>query len=377
MRKRILFVFFAIASGLMAQSETGRAVLEGTVSDPSGKTITSAEIVVRETQTGWRRALTTNAEGAFRASALPVGLYAMEVISADFAISRVTNIALTVGETKTVNITLQVAGLSTEVTVQENAQIVNEADVSNGTSLNERAIEDLPIRGRNFAQFLQLTPNSMQEQNRFGIVVNGQRSHLVNISLDGVDFSDPLQGGQRGRPRPRRHRELPETRAPRSAGRSIRIDWRRHVLDTNVDPTLVNFLTVPKRVDAPPTGVKTPLTGFIFGFDPNYRNPRSGQVALSIEQQIDRNTKVNFGFVRNSTWALQRRIDTNLLAPSVLPNGMPVYPAFDSNRNLVYASSWDSMSGPVFLDSTGKSLLSSYSTQNYFTFPSAGLRKVF
>jgi len=65
MRKRILFVFFAIASGLMAQSETGRAVLEGTVSDPSGKTITSAEIVVRETQTGWHRALTTNAEGAF------------------------------------------------------------------------------------------------------------------------------------------------------------------------------------------------------------------------------------------------------------------------------------------------------------------------
>ena len=78
------------------------------------------------------------------------------------------------------------------------ASIVNEADVSNGTSLNERAIEDLPIRGRNFAQFMQLTPNSMQEQNRFGIVVNGQRSHLVNISLDGVDFSDPLQGGQRG-----------------------------------------------------------------------------------------------------------------------------------------------------------------------------------
>src|SRR5258708_3534845 len=38
----------------------------------------------------------------------------------------------------------------------------------------------------------------MQEQNRFGIVVNGQRSRLVNISLDGMDFSDPLQGGQRG-----------------------------------------------------------------------------------------------------------------------------------------------------------------------------------
>jgi hypothetical protein len=128
------------------------------------------------------------------------------------------------------------------------------------------------------------------------------------------------------------------------------------VLDTNVDPTLVNFLTVPKRVDAPPTGVKTPLVGFIFGFDPAYKNPRSGQAALAIEQQIDKDTKVTFGFVRNSTWALQRRIDTNLFAPSVLPNGMPVYATFDSAGKLIYASSWDAVSGAVFVDSAGKTL---------------------
>src|SRR5713226_1342660 len=195
---KLLLVYFATAFALMAQSETGRAALAGTVSDPSGKTIAAAEITLRETRTGFQRALKTNAEGAFRASALPVGLYTMEATSKDFGTSKVMDITLTVGETKTVNVTLQVSSVSTQVTVQENAQIVNEADVSSGTSLNERAIEDLPIRGRNFAQFLQLTPNSMQEQNRFGIVVNGQRSHLVNISLDGVDFSDPLQGGQRG-----------------------------------------------------------------------------------------------------------------------------------------------------------------------------------
>src|SRR5712692_6241510 len=198
MQKRLPIVFFVLTTGRMAQSETGRAALEGTVSDPSGKTIAAAAIVVRDTQTGLQRALKTNAEGSFRASALPVGLYTVEATSDGFGTARVTNIALTVGETKTVSITLQVSSVSTQVTVQENAQIVNEADVSNGTSLNERAIEDLPIRGRNFAQFMQLTPNSMQEQNRFGIVVNGQRSINVNISLDGVDFSDPLQGGQRG-----------------------------------------------------------------------------------------------------------------------------------------------------------------------------------
>jgi hypothetical protein len=741
------------SSGLVAQSETGRAALEGTVSDSSGKSIAAAGVTVRDTQTGLQRALKTNADGTFRASALAVGLYTLETTASGFGTSRVENIALTVGETKTVNITLQVAGVATQVTVQDNVLVVNEADVSNGTTLNERAIEDLPIRGRNFAQFMQLTPNSMQEQNRFGIVVNGQRSHLVNISLDGVDFSDPLQGGQRGgganqseyffpqiavrefqvvrdgasaevgrtnsgyvnvvtksgantfhgegfynnrngsltspdafgndssanaqnqfggalggpvkRDRlfffgaveknlvtipytvkfntPAGNAAIPTDIASLQgtfAGRNnplvafgrldyqlspkhtlnlqytyaaqfgltfngptgqtnaavtnnleldrasqgikgaltsvlspsvineVRSQWaydnrlfspksllpevdfsdnwavlgggkagfeiynvkrtqildnlgwthgihslkigvdfnispeqqlreanysglyqfntlsdylsavagdkskiiryqqsiaangtqgkyegtqqdhaafvtdtvklRRDltitaglrwegqfnpqpttpnpkypitsripndlkmwqprlgiawnvagkgttvvrlsaglfdahspgylmqkvftdngvntlVLDTNVDPTIVNYLTVPKRIDTLPN-VKTPLVGAIFAFDPNYRNPRSGQAALAIEQQIDKDTKVTLGFVRNSTWALQRRVDVNLFAPSILPNGMPVYPAFDSARKLVYASDWDPAKGPVFLDSAGKTL---------------------
>src|SRR5947207_13540315 len=99
MHKRLPLVFFAISFGLMAQSETGRAALEGTVSDPSGKSIASADITVRDTQTGLHRTLKTNAEGAFRASALPVGLYDMEATSGGFGTSRVTHIALTVAET--------------------------------------------------------------------------------------------------------------------------------------------------------------------------------------------------------------------------------------------------------------------------------------
>ena len=121
MQKKSLLVFFAVGSGLMAQSETGRAALEGTLSDPAGKSIASADIALRETQTGLQRTRKTNAEGAFRASALPVGLYPMKATSAGFGTSRVTNIALTVGETKTVNITLQVSSVSLISSKRRNA----------------------------------------------------------------------------------------------------------------------------------------------------------------------------------------------------------------------------------------------------------------
>ena len=63
------------------------------------------------------------------------------------------------------------------------AEIVNQADTNNSTLINERAIENLPIRGRNFTEFIQLSPNVMQEGNRYGIVVNGQRSINSNMRL--------------------------------------------------------------------------------------------------------------------------------------------------------------------------------------------------
>jgi len=192
-------VFFLIGSGLLlAQSESGGAALEGSVSDPSGTLIPSAQITIRQALIGLERKITANGEGQFRAGALPVGLYTVEATASGFGPVRVENIDLTVGVTKSLKLTLQIAAVSTQITVVEQAQIVNSADTANAITIDQRAIEDLPIRGRNFTEFVQLSPNVTQEGSRFGIVVNGQRSINSNISIDGVDFNDPLQGGPRG-----------------------------------------------------------------------------------------------------------------------------------------------------------------------------------
>src|SRR5262249_30120148 len=183
---------------LFAQSESGRAALEGGVADPAAHVIPEALVTVRDVQTGLTRTATTNAEGHFRLGALPVGLYSVEVTAQGFAKAVAEKVALSVGETKTLNLSLQISSVSTEVVVVGDAQIVNQSDAANTISIDSRAIEDLPIRGRNFTEFMQLAPNVTQEGNRFGIVVNGQRSINSNIAVDGVDFNDPLQGGPRG-----------------------------------------------------------------------------------------------------------------------------------------------------------------------------------
>jgi hypothetical protein len=200
MQKHLFIGLFAclFSAVLFAQSETGQSALEGTVTDPSGKAVAAASIKIRGTQTGYVRQISTNAEGEFRAIALPVGAYVADVAASGFGTVQLEGISLSVGETKTVKVTLQVASVSTAITVNAEASVVNSVDISNGININSRAIEDLPIRARTFTEFAQLSPNVTQEANRFGLVVNGQRSINSNVALDGVDFNDPLQGGARG-----------------------------------------------------------------------------------------------------------------------------------------------------------------------------------
>ena len=181
-----------------AQSETGKSALEGRVFDPSGKAIESAQITVTSVQTGLRRKALSSIDGDFRVGALPVGVYSLEAAAPGFGQARAAAIELLVGETKSVTLTLPIESVSTQVNVEATAEIVNRSDINNSTTVGQRQIQDLPIRGRNFVEFIQLTPNVMQEGNRYGIVVNGQRSINSNISVDGVDFNDSLQGGQRG-----------------------------------------------------------------------------------------------------------------------------------------------------------------------------------
>src|SRR5262249_45213910 len=123
------------------------------------------------------------------------------------------------------------------------------------------------------------------------------------------------------------------------------------ILDSSVDPNVLKFLTIPQPIASLPPTLKVAGSSAIFAFHPTFRNPRSGQATIAFEQQIDRATKITIAFNRNSTWALQRRLDVNLFQPTVLPNGFPVYPTVDSTGNLVSASGYNDASGPIFLDS--------------------------
>ena len=190
-------VLTMLAAAALSQSEAGRSSLEGTVRDSNGAVVQGAAISIRSVETGAVRTLTANADGRFVASVLPVGIYTVAANASGFAETSVRAI-LAVGETTKVAIVLSPQGAAEIVTVSDDQELIDTEEAAAGASVSQRAINDLPIRGRNYAEFVQLSPGVVQEGDRSGLVIAGQRSINSNVAIDGADFNDSLQGNQRG-----------------------------------------------------------------------------------------------------------------------------------------------------------------------------------
>jgi len=193
----LFFILICHAFTAFGQSDSGSAAVEGVVKDQNGAVVQGATVTIKNKETGLERTVTSNGNGQFSASVLPVGTYTVTVKSQGFADTAV-NTRLTVGETTPVEIVLAAQGASVSVDIVGDTDTIGTDTESTGTTISPRLVADLPVRGRNFTEFVQLTPAVVQEGDRNGLVISGQRSINSNVSVDGADFNDALQGNQRG-----------------------------------------------------------------------------------------------------------------------------------------------------------------------------------
>jgi hypothetical protein len=103
-----------------------------------------------------------------------------------------------------------------------------------------------------------------------------------------------------------------------------------YTLDSYFDPTLLALAggntPFPYALAFAPAGLST-YNAEIIGIASNFRNPTSFQAAASIEQQVNAKLEFTAGYLRNSTWDLERRLDQNLNPPTATLNGNPVFPS--------------------------------------------------
>ncbi len=189
--------FGAVPAFAQSQASTGQ--IAGIVVDNQGAAIGNASVKATNTQTGLERTATTNDEGLYNIVLLPPGTYNVSAEASGFASTTVNNVEVTVGRTIDVKITLGASGVQEVVNVTAGAIQVQTTRSEADAVLNERAIENLPINGRRFQDFVTLTPTAQVDVQRGQISLAGQRGiYGANINVDGVDYNQPFFGGIRG-----------------------------------------------------------------------------------------------------------------------------------------------------------------------------------
>ncbi|PYQ52872.1 MAG: hypothetical protein DMF78_10445 [Acidobacteria bacterium] len=186
----------AVSGFPQSQATTGQ--ITGRAVDAQGGVLPAVNVTVTNPATGFSRSVATNAEGLYTIPLLPPGTYEVSAVLTGFQTVRRTPIPVTVGSSVTVDLRLGVAGVAETVTVQGGAAALETTSDARSATFNAAAIENLPINGRRFQDFVTLTPTAQIDPQRGQISLSGQRGINANISVDGADFNQPFFGGIRG-----------------------------------------------------------------------------------------------------------------------------------------------------------------------------------
>src|SRR5215469_10987347 len=188
MSRFFISIVLSLAAFPMA-AQVDRAALTGVVLDPSHSAVAGAKVSLRAVATGLDYAATANAAGVYTFTGLPVGEYTASVSAAGFETLQVQTFTLEVGETRTLNPSLRLGAVSSNVTVVDAAPDLTLTNAEVGGVITGKQTEELPVNGRYWASLEALVPGAIsagtgaQDTIRF----SGLSQEDNNFRFDGVD----------------------------------------------------------------------------------------------------------------------------------------------------------------------------------------------
>src|SRR5919204_3758242 len=160
MRKGLLLFVLSslLASAAPAFAQRTTASVRGTVTDPSKAVVPGATVTVTNRDTGLTRTTTTNAEGVYSVSELPVGRYTVSVELQGFKTATRTDIVLNVADDLKIDFELAAGALSETVSVSAESTPVKTVGGDVSGVITGQQVRELPLNGRNFLQLATLMP---------------------------------------------------------------------------------------------------------------------------------------------------------------------------------------------------------------------------
>ena len=143
-------LLFILLGPTPARAQVSTADILGTALDSSGRVLVGVKVTVANLSTGLTRTTTSNESGNFLVSLLPIGRYSVRAESAGFKAFNVAEVTIAAGDRLRVDTILEVGQVTESINVVAQATALQSDSSSLGTLINERAVQDLPINGRNF-----------------------------------------------------------------------------------------------------------------------------------------------------------------------------------------------------------------------------------
>ena len=201
------WMLLCILSALPLFSQTATTSLRGTIKDPSGALVPGAKITLSDNANGQTFSAVANSAGLYAFPQIPPAKYTITATAAGFgAQSKVAE--LLVNQPATVDFNLTVHTETVTVDVSSTAQTLNTTDATLGDSVDNEQIQAMPLDGRDPLSLLSLQPGALFLGEKVGLsdktasqnvdsrqgAVSGARSDQGNVTLDGVDDNDQVNG---------------------------------------------------------------------------------------------------------------------------------------------------------------------------------------
>ncbi len=193
---RFAFVCLLLAA-VSAGAQTSAGEVNGTVSDPSKSAVAGAQVTLVNTVTRLENRATTNADGYYVFVNVAPGAYSLKIENTGFKGAQLPTFTVGVNQTVTQDVSLQLGQVSETVNVSAEAELIQKSSAELGTVIQEKAVEDLPLNGRNFTQLLSLTPGATPVNTAQGGGVSFQDAGPSGIP--GSNITKPSIHGQQNR----------------------------------------------------------------------------------------------------------------------------------------------------------------------------------
>ncbi len=195
----LILLLFMVGTGI---PQTYTASIRGVVTDATQSAVPNAQITATESGRNILQRTVSDAAGRYVLTNLPPGEYAVTVEAAGFKKYTRENLVVQVNQDVSVDVTLQVGEVTESVSVTAEAPVIEANTSSVGKVVENREIVNLPLNTRNPYQLVFLTPgvsgsvNINYDDMRYS--VNGARVRMLDTLVDGVAASHPTVNGAGG-----------------------------------------------------------------------------------------------------------------------------------------------------------------------------------